>query len=135
MSDSKFPGLDGITMPANWFEGDRCAMSVIAYAGWPYRFAIGADTELVTPELIGEIGEQIIDALAAVCERQRQRLAGADYSIGSEPFERMNFRSDSGMAAIRFDPRAIEPRDIRTRAPLILRVLKDEVQLAQEAAE
>ena len=117
---------------AVWFaENNLRAIAIVTSTEWPYRFAIAVDTQLVTADTIDSHAGMIVGALVVFCERQGARLRGSDYSTGQEAWEPLDLPASMNMAALRFDPRAVDAQQIRRDATAILFTLKRELERAQ----
>ena len=124
---------DPHSLAVAWFaRPGQCAAAIVVSVAWPYRFAFVADTRLVTPDAINAEAGAVIDALAAICERQRDRLRGTDYSTGAQPWDLVDLSASLNMAMLRFDPRSVDAGLIRAEAVGILAALKRGLESTQE---
>lgn len=117
-----------------WLDDDgRREMAIVSSASWPYRFALAADIGLVTGAMLKARGPAIVRLLSAVCDRQHARLRDSDHSTAYPPWEPFGIHPELNIAALRFDPRAIEPGQIERDGAAVLFALARELEHAQEA--
>ncbi|MDR5741571.1 hypothetical protein QCE73_00215 [Caballeronia sp. LZ029] len=125
--------LEHALLFADWlYDHKRRDVAIVFSAAWPYRFAAVLDTQLATAETLNERAPELIPLLAEICERQRDRLRGFDYSMAYEPWEPMTFDPHMNLAALRFDPRATDAEQINRDGPSIVFALTRELELARE---
>ncbi|WP_124491133.1 hypothetical protein [Burkholderia stagnalis] len=94
---------------------------------------LAVDTQLVRLTEMGERATEIADALVLACERQRDRLAGTDYSTAHEAWDVLELPARLSLAAVRFDPRALNAQQIRDDAASIVSTLQRAIERAREA--